>query len=197
MHSLSLLQTPRLPPREPRMTQDIASLQTLVLNADYRPLSYFPLSIVSWQDAIKAIVLGRVEVISEYDAQVHSPSVAINIPSVISLRRYIKGGMRNPALTRHNILLRDLFQCQYCGERFSQRSLTLDHVMPRSAGGDTSWENLTAACHPCNTQKGDKLPGKGWRHPMHTPRRPSAKDLKECSRIVKAYNFHESWEDYL
>lgn len=179
------------------MSHELTSLQTLVLNADYRPLSYFPLSIVSWQDAIKAIVLGRVNIVSEYDTQVHSPSTAINIPSVISLKRYITSGFRKPALTRHNILLRDLYICQYCGDRFNQRILTLDHVIPRSAGGESSWDNLVAACHPCNTDKGNKMPGKGYRQPMHLPRRPTSGELQDCSRIVASYNFHESWEDFL
>ncbi len=179
------------------VARDMSGLQTLVLNADYRPLSMFPLSICSWQDAVKAIVMGRVNIVSEYEVQAHSPSTTINIPSVIALKRYISSGLRKPALTRHNILLRDLYLCQYCEQRFSPRSLTLDHVVPRCHGGETSWHNLVAACHPCNTRKGDKHPGKEFRMPLQLPHRPSARQLQRNARELATYNFHESWDDYL
>ena len=80
----------------------------LVLNADFRPLSYFPLSVWSWQDAIKAVFLDRVSVLSEYDREVHSPSATMRLPSVIALRDYIPT-RRRPAFTRFNVFLRDRF----------------------------------------------------------------------------------------
>ena len=106
----------------------------LVLNADFRPLSYFPLSVWSWQDAVKAVFLDRVSVLSEYDTEVHSPSMAFRLPSVIALKDYIPSA-RKPAFTRFNVFLRDAFSCQYCGERFPTHDLTFDHVIPRSRGG--------------------------------------------------------------
>jgi len=84
----------------------------LVLNADFRPLSYFPLSLFSWQDAIKAVVTDRVNVISEYDTVVRSPSFELRLPSVISLKEYVPR-LRKPAFTRFNVFLRDRFACQY------------------------------------------------------------------------------------
>nr|MCU0946155.1 HNH endonuclease [Rubritepida sp.] len=87
----------------------------LVLNADFRPLSYFPLSVWAWQDAVKAVVLDRVSVLSEYETEVRSPSFALRLPSVIALREYIPAA-RRPAFTRFNVFLRDRFECQYCGE---------------------------------------------------------------------------------
>ena len=88
-------------------------LPALVLNADYRPLSYYPLSLWSWQDAIKAVFLDRVNIVAEYEHFVSSPSFAMKIPSVVSLKSYVKPS-RNPAFTRFNVFLRDRFQCQYC-----------------------------------------------------------------------------------
>ena len=129
----------------------------LVLNADFRPLSYFPLSLWSWQDAVKAVFLDRVSVLSEYDVEVHSPSHAMRLPSVIALRDYIPAA-RRPAFTRFNVFLRDSFECQYCGDGFPAHDLTFDHVIPRSRGGLTSWINVVAACGPCNLRKGSKLP---------------------------------------
>ena len=79
-----------------------AHYPALVLNADFRPLSYFPLSVWSWQDAVKAVFLDRVSVLSEYDTEVHSPSIAFRLPSVIALKDYIPSA-RKPAFTRFNV----------------------------------------------------------------------------------------------
>ena len=126
----------------------------LVLNADFRPLSYYPLSVWCWQDAIKAVFLDRVNIVSQYDTLVRSPSFEMRLPSVVSLKSYVKPS-RFPAFTRFNVFLRDRFTCQYCGER---EDLTFDHVIPRSKGGVTSWENVVAACSACNLRKADMLP---------------------------------------
>src|SRR5206468_3224932 len=85
----------------------------LVLNADFRPLSYFPLSLWSWQDAVKAVFLDRVNIIDHYDAVVRSPSFEMRLPSVIALKEYVHAA-RHPAFTRFNVFLRDRFTCQYC-----------------------------------------------------------------------------------
>ena len=87
-------------------------------NADVGPLSYFPLSVWSWQDAVKAVFLDRVSVLSEYDTEVHSPSLAMRLPSVIALKDYIPSA-RRPAFTRFNVFLRDAFSCQYFYDRLS------------------------------------------------------------------------------
>ena len=122
----------------------------LVLNADYRPLSYYPLSLWPWQDAVKAAWLDRVAIVAEYDEVVRSPSTEIRIPSVVVLKDYVKPQKR-VAFTRFNLFLRDEFSCQYCG---AKGDLTFDHVVPRAAGGITSWENVVAACSKCNLKKG-------------------------------------------
>ena len=101
-------------------------LPALVLNADYRPLSYYPLSLWSWQDAIKAVFLDRVNIVAEYEHQVSSPTFSMRLPSVVSLKSYVKPS-RHPAFTRFNVFLRDRFQCQYCG---TPEDLTFDHVVP-------------------------------------------------------------------
>ena len=126
----------------------------LVLNADFRPLSYYPLSLWSWQDAIKAVFLERVNIVAEYDHAVHSPSIEMKLPSVVSLKTYVKPST-HPAFTRFNVFLRDRFFCQYCGSR---DDLTFDHLLPRSRGGHTTWMNVVAACSPCNLRKGNMTP---------------------------------------
>ena len=126
----------------------------LVLNADFRPLSYYPLSLWCWQDAIKAVFLDRVNIIAHYDKAVHSPSVEIRLPSVVSLKTFVRPST-NPAFTRFNVFLRDRFACQYCG---SDEDLTFDHLLPRSRGGHTTWSNVVTACANCNLRKGSKTP---------------------------------------
>ncbi len=165
----------------------------LVLNADYRPLSYYPLSLWSWQDAIKAVFLDRVNIVSEYDTRVRSPSFAMNLPSVVSLKTYVKPA-RYPAFTRFNVFLRDHFQCQYCGAR---HELTFDHVVPRSQGGLTTWDNVIAACSPCNLRKGGRTPREAQMWPSQLPYQPTVADLHNNGRAFPPNYLHESWLDYL
>jgi 5-methylcytosine-specific restriction endonuclease McrA len=165
----------------------------LVLNADYRPLSYYPLSIWCWQDAIKAVFLERVNIVSEYDKTVRSPSFEMRLPSVVSLKTYVKPS-RQPAFTRFNVFLRDRFTCQYCGAR---EDLTFDHVVPRSKGGHTTWENVVAACSPCNLKKGDRLPREVEMWPTQRPFAPTLHDLHTNGRLFPPNYLHESWFDYL
>lgn len=165
----------------------------LVLNADYRPLSYYPLSLWSWQDTIKAVFLDRVNIVSEYDKVVRSPTFEFRLPSVVSLKTYVKPS-RNPAFTRFNVFLRDRFSCQYCGTR---EDLTFDHVIPRSRGGLTTWDNVVAACSPCNLRKGGHMPNEIGMHPMQKPFAPSLADLHQNGRLFPPNYLHESWLDYL
>ena len=166
---------------------------SLVLNADYRALSYYPLSLWSWQDTIKAVFLERVNILEEYDRVVHSARLEMKLPSVVSLKTYIKPA-RHPAFTRFNVFLRDRFTCQYCGER---DDLTFDHVVPRSKGGITTWENVVAACSECNLRKADMLPAKARMWPATKPFQPTVHDLHQNGRLFPPNYLHESWMDYL
>ncbi len=168
----------------------------LVLNADFRPLSYFPLSLWSWQDSVKAVFLDRVSVLSEYDHEVRSPSMSLRLPSVIALKDYVPAA-RRPAFTRFNVFLRDAFSCQYCGSRFPTHELTFDHVIPRSRGGRTTWENVVTACGSCNLQKGSRLPRECRMVPRKEPVQPSTWELQENGRAFPPHALHQSWRDYL
>jgi 5-methylcytosine-specific restriction endonuclease McrA len=165
----------------------------LVLNADYRPLSYYPLSLWPWQETIKAVFLGRVEVVSTYDTVVHSPTFEMRLPSVVSLKSYVAQD-RPPAFTRFNLFLRDSFACQYCGRG---EDLTFDHVIPRSRGGRTTWENIVTACAPCNLAKGGRTPREAGVQPHRSPRRPTMYELQDHGRKFPPNHLHESWLDYL
>ncbi len=165
----------------------------LVLNADFRPLSYFPLSLWSWQDTIKAVFLDRVNIVCEYEHKVHSPSFEMAVPSVVALKNYLKTS-RYPAFTRFNLFLRDGFTCQYCGDK---EELTFDHLVPRSRGGRTTWQNVVAACAPCNLRKGARLYSECNMHPARAPFRPTNQDLQNRGRAFPPNYLHTSWMDYL
>ncbi|MEZ5888258.1 MAG: HNH endonuclease [Paracoccaceae bacterium] len=165
----------------------------LVLNADFRPLSYFPLSLWPWQEAIKAVFLDRVTILAEYEQMVHSQRVAFRIPSVVVLKEYVRPQKR-VAFTRFNLFLRDEFCCQYCG---SKGDLTFDHVLPRSRGGVTSWENVVAACSPCNLRKGNKSLKQSGLHLRRPPHRPTAEEMQQVGRRFPPNYLHDSWMDFL
>lgn len=165
----------------------------LVLNADYRPLSYYPLSLWCWQDAVKAVFLNRVNVIAEYDTVVRSANFQMALPSVIALREFINQD-RSPAFTRFNVFLRDGFTCSYCG---SPDELTFDHVIPKSKGGQTCWTNIVTACSPCNLRKGGRLPKEAGMYPAKQPIQPSNHMLREIGRRFPPNHMHDTWVDYL
>lgn len=165
----------------------------LVLNADYRPLSYYPLSLWPWQEAVKAAFLDRVDIVSEYDEVVRSPSMTLNIPSVVVLKDYVKPQKR-VAFTRFNLFLRDEFRCQYCG---GKGDLTFDHVVPRASGGITSWQNVVAACAPCNLRKGSKSLRQCGLSLRKPPRPPAAQELLNMGRKFPPNHLHDSWMDFL
>ncbi|TCD06768.1 HNH endonuclease [Erythrobacteraceae bacterium CFH 75059] len=166
---------------------------TLVLNADFTPLSYYPLSVWPWQTAIKAVFLDRVSIIASYERAVHSPSLDMKIPSVIALKQFVKPSAF-PPFTRFNVFLRDRFACQYCGRT---EPLTFDHVVPRRLGGRTTWENIVTACAPCNMKKGGRTPAQA-RMMLHlAPVRPTSWQLQQHGRCYPPNYLHETWRDWL
>ena len=165
----------------------------LVLNADFRPLSYFPLSLWPWEEAVKAAYLDRVVVIASYDECVHSPSTTLRIPSVVVLKDFVKPRPKT-AFTRFNLFLRDEFCCQYCGK---SGEMTFDHVIPRARGGRTTWENVVAACSPCNLYKGAKTLKQAGMNLRISPRQPTTEQLMRAGRKFPPNFLHDSWLDFL
>ncbi len=174
----------------------LAACPALVLNADYQPLSYFPLSVWSWQDTVRAIFLDRVAVVSHYDRYIHSPGMDFRLPSVVALKEYIPQN-RRPPFTRFNVFLRDRFACQYCHAPLPAQELTFDHLIPRSRGGKTCWTNIVTACNRCNLRKGNRLPRECGMQPGAKPVVPTAHELRVNGRSFPPNYLHESWRDYL
>lgn len=169
------------------------SFQTLVLNADCRPLSTWPLSIVPAQDAVHALYRDRVTVIENWqDAFFRSPSTQIPMPKVVALRHYVPVSS-SPKFCRRSILLRDRYRCQYCGDRLPSHELTFDHFVPRSKGGKTEWTNILSACVACNAHKkdGDHL------RPLKLPRRPTSAELLRAGLEFLPSDLREDFGSWL
>jgi 5-methylcytosine-specific restriction endonuclease McrA len=165
--------------------------RTLILNAWMSPHS-----IATWQQAICLLVTGKVDVLEEYEAEVCSPSVAIRIPAVARLRKQLSTHKKGVKFSRVNILTRDGFRCCYCGHRKTPRELNYDHVVPRSKGGKTVWENIVTSCYACNARKGRRAPkeaGMRMHFQPHTPRvLPMTQPL-----LVSVDTMPDAWRPYL
>ena len=123
-------------------------------------------------------------------------SFKMKFPSVISLKNYVPHSHK-PAFTRFNVFLRDDFTCQYCHKKFQTRELTFDHLIPRSKGGITNWENVVTSCSLCNWTKGSKpLKAIGFKL-LRVPQEPSQYSLRLKSKNFPSNYLHESWRDYL
>lgn len=134
---------------------ELLGKQVLILNADYRPISYYPLSVQSMKKVLKAIFKNKINVIEEYDETITLGGTTIRLPKTAILKQYIHIH-QSPKFSRYNVYLRDNFTCQYCGKKFPASELTFDHVVPRMCGGKTDWLNIVTACKQCNTAKGCK-----------------------------------------
>jgi 5-methylcytosine-specific restriction endonuclease McrA len=138
---------------------------------------YFPHKVVRWEDAITLVYLGKAGVVVAYDEEVRSPSTTLRMPAVVRLARKIASTKRGVKFSRMNVYVRDEFTCAYCRVKLPSSKLTYDHVVPRSRGGRTEWENITTACVPCNSRKSNKTPDEAGMWPRKPPRRPSALPL--------------------
>lgn len=168
----------------------------LVLNADYRPLSYYPLETLPWQEAVKAALAGRVDIVAEYDRVVRSPSLTMNLPSVVALREY-QALDQKAALTRLNIWIRDGFACAYCGKGLASDALTFDHIVPRAQGGTTCFENVVASCASCNARKRDRTPRQAGMHLRCQAHHPTKADLNRVGARFMRTNLEKTWRDFL
>jgi 5-methylcytosine-specific restriction endonuclease McrA len=136
----------------PHAHTHILQMPVLVLNASYEPIN-----ICGARRALVLVLKGIARTEEEHGLSLHAQRTIVAMPSVIRLLEYRRIPHQTRALSRKNILLRDRNTCQYCGEAYPPGELTLDHVVPRSRGGNSTWENLVACCHECNRQKGNRL----------------------------------------
>lgn len=158
----------------------------LVLNQDYSALT-----VCNVERAVILLHLQKVHLVEAVPGQfVRSPSLRVPWPSIIRLKGYVHVPYKRVMLTRKNVLRRDRYRCQYCGSR---QRMTIDHVLPKSRGGKDTWENLVAACVPCNNRKGDRLPAEANMKLKREPFRPSyVMFLRDFAGSVQ-----DDWKPYL
>jgi 5-methylcytosine-specific restriction endonuclease McrA len=143
--------------------------RVLVLNATYEPLSIVPV-----QRAIVLLLKEKAELIEAAEERLHAAYSSFPVPLVIRLVYYVR--IPRPVMlspSRRTVLARDNYTCQYCGATPGRANLTLDHIVPRSRGGPTNWDNVVAACRPCNVRKGNRTPDEAGLTLRRRPGRPS------------------------
>ncbi len=162
----------------------------LVLNASYEPINITPV-----RRAVVLIFKGVATTEEEDGSYLHSCRAMLRVPSVIRLREFRHILRQTRALSRKNILLRDRYSCQFCGRAFPAAELTLDHVIPRSRGGKTDWDNLVACCQSCNNHKGDRLPEEAGLKLLRAPRPFTLHTSRQLMRLMGKSD--ERWRKYL
>lgn len=164
----------------------------LVLDVGYQPVRVAP-----WQSAIVWVLEKTVEVIDIYpEKYIRTPRWQVNMPSIV---RLIKPINRKRAIkfSRQNVYLRDKERCQYCGNRVARNSFTYDHVIPRTQGGKTEWQNVVCSCINCNQKKGGRTPAQAGMRLLSTPTKPKSLPQIDSLSITYRSGMPESWKDYL
>ena len=148
-----------------------------------------------WHRSITAALSGTVDVLEEYDETVSAPSITLQIPAVLRLRKHLARSKTNPKFSRHHVYMHYGFRCQYCGNVFLARKLTYDHVIPRSKGGLTNWKNIVPACFTCNGRKGNRTPEEAGMRLLCKPSRPDSLPITGLIALPK--HVPELWLPYL
>lgn len=165
--------------------------QTLVLNASYEVMK-----IVDWRRAVVWFFNDKIDIIEEYEENILTPSIEMKIPAVVKYKRLIRPKYRALRFSRTNVYARDNFICQYCIRKLTQSKLTLDHVIPRSRGGPSSWTNCVACCIDCNVKKADKTPKEAGMKLLQEPRQPNQNESFVLSMSLKTVSVPEVWKNY-
>jgi 5-methylcytosine-specific restriction endonuclease McrA len=177
-----------LPGRRPPEQRAVRSGRVLVLNATYEPIN-----VCTVRRAAVLVLKSRAEILEHSDWSLHAESLTLPRPLVIRLTAYVKipRDAHRRKITRRAVFARDRWTCQYCGVERS--NLTVDHVVPRSKGGGSAWNNIVTCCAPCNRRKGDRLPGQVGMKPRRKPRAPNATVFIHVATPV----IPPVWEQYL
>ncbi|HEX5410297.1 MAG TPA: HNH endonuclease [Terriglobia bacterium] len=162
----------------------------LVLNATYEPIN-----VTAARRAIVLVLKGTAITEEENGSYLHSARVTYRIPSVIRLTEFRRIPLQSRPLSRKNILIRDRYTCQFCCKIFPAAELTLDHIIPRSRGGHSDWDNLVACCHACNSRKGDRLPEEAGLTLRRQPRPFTLHTSRHIMRMLGRAD--QRWRKYL
>lgn len=166
-------------------------METLVLGQSYEPIER-----VAWKRAMVWWAAGRVEILEAWEGrQVRTPRVSLPMPSVVRFLRSRRRDRVSVRFSRDTIFARDRGQCQYCGRVMTRRDGTYDHIVPKSRGGETRWENIVLACRPCNQTKANRTPAEAAMALRHPPGRPALGSWQ----LLVGHRDHlpQAWRPYL
>jgi 5-methylcytosine-specific restriction endonuclease McrA len=155
--------------------------------------SYRPVEVIDSLEALVLCICGKAIAVEFYETTIRSVSEVFKLPAVIALNTYVKHRVNEIAPRKRNIIWRDKNQCQYCGQHFNSRDLTIDHIIPRSRGGGNTWLNLTACCKDCNQKKGPRTPEEAGMELLNEPYKPKSFVLKNIDKR----EINDIWSNYL
>lgn len=167
-------------------------METLVLDFSYEPIDR-----VRWQDAIINWATDKVEIIATYADRIIHQGLELYMPAVVRFLRPVGKRKRVIRFCRENILLRDKFQCQYCGRRVTRREAQYEHVIPRAQGGTTVWNNIVIACHACNQRKAGRTPEQAGMRLRRDPVKPRSLPPRLNLKLIWQEGLPESWRQWL
>lgn len=197
-----------------RKEEEMSFTQTLILTQAYRPHE-----ITDWKDAVTRMFGGKIEVLAQYDEilavvgkrtleafpelraalrQVlgtDPESITLKIPAVAVLRRPVRKMKQGVKFSKTNLCVRDSFSCQYCGDRLPMSQLNYDHVMPKSRGGKTVWDNVSMSCFGCNNKKANRTPEEAGMPLLTVPREP--RELPLVGPQLEPEKCPEEWRPFL
>ena len=166
------------------------STHTLLLTSSMQPHR-----IVPWRAAVTLLFNEKIEVLEEYEEVIRSPSAAMQVPAVARLVKSVSSIKKGVKFSRINVLTRDRFTCQYCGQKLPMKLLNFDHVIPRNRGGKTVWENIVTSCYPCNSRKAGRTPSEANMRLRRQPFRPTSLPL--TPPLISVEKVPEPWTHYM
>ena len=166
------------------MTKEF-EMKTLKLDATYRPVG-----IVDCIEALVLCIVGKAVAVEEYEEDISSPSITFKIPSVIVLKTIVKYFDFQLSPNRTNVIWRDNNACQYCSKKMQSSDLTMDHVLPKSCGGENTWTNLVTCCKKCNQKKRDRTPKEAGMKLRKKPIKPKVSLLRYANEIIPIWNIY-------
>lgn len=168
-------------------------MRTLVLNSNYAPLGT-----IDWTKAVTLLFSGKVEVVEEYeDREIRSTRISIKMPAVVRLLKWVKGKRVGIRFNKTNVYLRDKGRCQYCARKIAEAKATYDHVVPKSRGGKTDWNNIVTCCYSCNQRKDCRTPDEAHMVLISKPCKPQTLPIEMAFSFKYQDKLPEPWKQWL
>ena len=163
-------------------------MKTLLLNSSYETISF-----IGFRKLIKLIIKQKVDIVSTWDEEINWVSGKIKLPAVVRMTYYVPRARIRSKFNRVGVFRRDLYQCLYCGIAVTPSKITLDHILPTSLGGESTWLNAASACTDCNARKANKTPEQAGMRLLHQPTIP---EITLTTEYILMQPQHPSWADY-